>query len=391
MGFVCSVASKQSKYNRLHYWKRGAVSHSATGCSATPCGYSADMEDTQKVVTLHDVALQVGVHKSTVHRALRGDPRVEAGTAERIKAAAIKLGYDPDVNQAARRLSLRKSGRSEPTRLIALLFPVVFTRGPYFQRIFTSFMEELSLAHHDVLTRINDEHHLGLPSIVARGEADAVVTLNHSEHQAVIFAAMANLPTSLRRPIITLLNPQPGGWLVTSDMRLGGRQQMDHLLDLGHRRMISFSGMAYGSDERIAGCREALKARGLPPDRHLTITESDNRVEHSRRLAEVLDRALAKAPDATAILAPHDQAAQELMPLLAERGRAVPAKMSLVGFDDTDPILAADNQNILTTIAQPLEEIGREAARMAMNPGPAPRSVVLPVSLRVRGTTRSLT
>jgi LacI family transcriptional regulator len=348
------------------------------------------MEDTHKVVTLQDVARQVGVHKSTVHRALRGDPRVEEGTAERIRAAATKLGYDPDVNQAARRLSLRKSGRSEPTRLISLLYPVVFTRGAYFQRIYTSFVEELSLSHHDVLIRINDKDHLTLPSIVSRGEADAVVTLNHPEHLAVIFAAMANLPTSVRRPIISLLNPQPNGWLVNADMRLGGREQMHHVLDLGHRRIITFGRMAFGSDERVAGCREALKARGMNPQRHLTVADPDNRIPDVQRLAEVLDRALAQAPDATAILAPHDPAAQQLLPLLAERGRPVPERMSLVGFDDTDPILDAANQNILTSVAVPLEQIGREAARMAMNPGPAPRTVMLPVGIRLRGTTSAL-
>ena len=347
------------------------------------------MDDAQKVVTLQDVANLVGVHKSTVHRALRGDPRVEVGTTERVRAAAAQLGYDPDINQAARRLSLRKSGRSEPTRLIALLFPVVFTRGAYFQRLFTSFMETLSEAHYDVLTRVHDHAGLQLPPIVARGDADAVVTLTHPSELAMIRAAMDALPTSLRRPIVTLLNPLDGAWTVTADLRLGGRQEMDHLLDLGHRRIITIGNMAFRSEERVAGCREALAARGMDPDRHLVVEDTDKRiVDDHARVAMALDRLLARAPDATAMLAPQDQAAGMLMQMLAERGRPVPERMSLVGFDDTDPVFGAGNQNILTSVAMPLEQIGRESARLAMDPGPVPRTVVLPVGLRVRGTTR---
>lgn len=349
------------------------------------------MDDAQKVVTLQDVAELVGVHKSTVHRALRGDPRVEEGTAERIRAAAAQLGYDPDVNQAARRLSLRKSGRSEPTRLIALLFPVVFTHGSYFQRLFTSFIETLSRSHYDVLTRIHDKDGLQLPPIVTRGEVDAVVTLTHPAQLAEICTAMSALPTSLRRPIISMMHAMEGVWTVSPDIRLGGRMEMDHLLDLGHRRIITIGSMAYRSEERVAGCRDALLSRGLDPDRHLTVAETDIRISNlEQRLADVLDRLLAAAPDATAILAPHDPAAQSLVRMLAERGRPVPERMSLVGFDDTDPVAGPDGQNILTSVALPLEQIGREAALLAMDPGARPREITLPVGLRARGTTRPL-
>lgn len=348
------------------------------------------MDDAHKVVTLQDVADLVGVHKSTVHRALRGDPRVEASTTERVRAAAAQLGYDPDVNQAARRLSLRKSGRSEPTRLIALLFPVVFTHGSYFQRLFTSFIETLSESHYDVLTRIHDKDGLQLPPIVTRGEADAVVTLMHPGQLAEINTAMAALPTSLRRPIISMLHPMDGVWTVSPDVRLGGRMEMDHLLDLGHRRILTIGSMAFRSDERVAGCRDALLSRGMDPDRHLVVADTDLRVAGEARLADVLDRLLAAAPDATAILAPHDPAAQDLMRLLAERGRPVPERMSLVGFDDTDPVTGPGGQNLLTTVALPLEQIGCESARLAMDPGTRPRQLTLPVSLRVRGTTRPL-
>lgn len=341
-----------------------------------------------KVVTLQDVAELVGVHKSTVHRALRGDPRVDPGTAERIRATATRLGYDPDCNQAARRLSLLKSGRREPTKLIALLFPTVSTQSSYFQRMFMSFVETVSEAGCDVLVHVHSTTGVRLPPAVTRGDVDAVVTLTGVAEQLVIQAALAATPTVLRPPLVTLIDPIPGAWTVTADLRQGGRLAMEHLLDLGHRRIIS-SGKhtAFGCEERLAGCREALTSRGLDPDRHLTVVDADLQTPRSQRLSVMLDRQLSVAPDATAVLAAHDKEAQALLPLCAERGRPVPERMSLIGFDDTDPILGADHQNILTSIALPLEQIGREAAYMAMDPGDKPRRIMLPVGLRVRGTT----
>lgn len=347
------------------------------------------MSDAAKVITLQDIADVVGVHKSTVHRALRGDPRVEATTTARIREAATSLSYDPEANQGARRLSFRKTGRVEQTRLVAMLYPVVFTRGAYFQRMFVSFMETLGQARHDVLSGILDVRSLGrLPSPVLRGDVDAVVSLSHPDTLLALQAAIMAQPTGLQRPLVTLINPVPGAWTVTADLRQGGRLETEHLLELGHRRIITVGNCAFRSEERITGCREALTARGLDPDRHLTVLDAENTIaDPDLRISEVLDRLLAAAPDATAFLAPQDDFASKAVALLAERGRPVPEGMSLVGFDDTNAVPGPDGQNRLTTVALPLEQLGREAARLAMAPGDTPRTVVLPVGLRVRGTT----
>lgn len=347
------------------------------------------MPDDAKAITLQDIADVVGVHKSTVHRALRGDPRVEATTLARIREVASSLSYDPEANQGARRLSFRKTGRIEQTRLIAMLYPVVFTRGAYFRRMFVSFMEALGQARHDVLSGIINEASIGrLPSPVLRGDVDAVVSLSHPDTLRALQAVIMAQPTGLQRPLVTLINPVPGAWTVTADLRQGGRLETEHLLDLGHRRLITVGNCAFRSEERVAGCREVLAARGLDPDRHLTVLDADNTIgDQDRRLIEVLDRLLAAAPEATAFLAPQDDFATKAVALLAERGRPVPEAMSLVGFDDTDAVPGPDGQNRLTTIALPLEQLGREAAQLAMAPGDAPRTIVLPVGLRVRGTT----
>jgi DNA-binding LacI/PurR family transcriptional regulator len=342
-----------------------------------------------KSVTLQDIANEVGVHKSTVQRALHGDPRVEAGTIARINEVATRMGYDPEANHAARRLSLRKSGRGESTKLVALFFPLVSSRAPYFLRQFVGFMEVMSDAGYDVLTRILDR--MGdqrLPPAVMRGDVDAMVALADPEWLTRQQNLFANMP-AVRRPLITLINPVPGAWSATADFRQAGRMSIGHLLDLGHRRIISISNMSHQFAERVAGYRDELVARGLDPDRHLVALDCDNTIsDWTEKVADAIDRLLAACPDATAFLAPNDQLAGLAITLFAERNRPVPEAMSLVGFDDTDPVPGPDHQNILTTVAVPLEQIGRQAARLALSPGDGPRTVVLPTGLRVRGTTR---
>ncbi len=344
-----------------------------------------------KVVSLQDVADLVGVHKTTVHRALRGDPRVESGTTARICEAASKLGYDPDANQAAHRLALRKTGKTEPSQLVALFFPVVFSKSPYFLRQFVGFMEVLSDAGYDVLTRILDRMaDRRLPMAVSRGDVDAVVALADPDWLLKQQAILSGMQPSLRRPFITLINSTTGAWTVTADFRQGGRSSIAHLLDLGHRRIITISNMAHGSEERMRGYRDELAARGLDEARHLIAIDCDNAISDWReKVADALDRLIGAAPDATAFLAPNDQLAMVSIALFAERGRRVPEDMSLMGFDDTESNPGANHEGILSTIALPLEQIGREAARMALSPGDSPRTMVLPVGLRVRATTSS--
>jgi LacI family transcriptional regulator len=350
---------------------------------------AARSESSGKVISLQDIADVVGLHKSTVNRALAGDSRVAADTVARIRAVAEQLQYDPQSNQAARSLSLRKSGRTELNRTVAVFFSVTFSRSGYFHRQFAGLHEVMTEARTDVVIRVLERNPgLRLPGLVTRGEVDAVLAIDEPERLEQHAAALATLPDSTRRPFITLINPIPGAWNVTADFAAGGQQAMAHLLDLGHRRIITIDNMSYQHAARVAGNQAELRHRGLDPARHLIGMSSDKSVtEVTTRVAEVLDRLLAAAPDATAFLAPNDQAAGMAVEHFRRRGLDVPRDISVIGFDDTDAVLDANHDNLLTSVALPLEDIGREAARMALNPGPKPRQVVLPVSLHVRGST----
>ena len=136
----------------------------------------------------------------------------------------------------------------------------------------------------------------------------------------------------------------------------------EHLLALGHRRIATISGvLALGcSQERIAGYRAALEAAGLAIDPDL-IREGDFRYEAGyRETCELLD--LPEPP--TGIFTGNDMQAVGALNALRARGIPVPGGMSLVGFDDVE--IAALISPALTTVRQPLAQMGAFAAAMLL-------------------------
>ncbi|HEY3376279.1 MAG TPA: LacI family DNA-binding transcriptional regulator, partial [Armatimonadota bacterium] len=98
-----------------------------------------------KAVTLKDIAARCGVAVSTVSFALRNDPRVIPATAERIRAIATEMGYDPQYHDFARRLVGVRSGLETSNHVVALFFPSWQDRPPstYFLQLLTGVMSGL--------------------------------------------------------------------------------------------------------------------------------------------------------------------------------------------------------------------------------------------------------
>ncbi|MCK6487142.1 MAG: LacI family transcriptional regulator [Planctomycetes bacterium] len=318
--------------------------------------------------TMKDIAQQLGVHKSTVQRALAGDRRLEAATIARVQAAA---------------LSLRRSGRRPATRQVALFFPPRVFTSAYFMRLLSGVMDELSDHGQDLVTSfLVREQELRLPACVRRGEIDAALALGHPDSVAGLAAALAAVADGV--PLVSLVNPAAGA-AVVADVAAGAALAMERLLALGHRRLLAFEGLAHRDQARLTGWRRALAAHGLDPDRHLRVERVGAEPDG---LAAAFARACTALPGATAILAPNDPTAVALARLLTARGLAVPGDFSLVGFDDSDPLPDALGANRLTSLAVPLERLGREGARLALDlaAGGAPRTVVLPVEWRERAS-----
>ena len=346
-------------------------------------------------VTMKDIAHRCGIHHSTVQRALARSPEVNAETAERVLAVAAEMGYNPAHSEAARRLVSRRYGKTPLNQVIALYLPHNFARVTHFHRVFQGIVDITNAEQYDLLTIATDAQTASRPlsRIIQRGEVDG----------AIIFAFRAEVER-LRAddsfaglPIVMVMVPAPETSGVLIDDFGGGRAAADHLLTLGHRRILHFPEAAsYNQIQRAAGYQHACALHGLDAAACLIGYPPPYRpqMSHKARVAETLPIALAAHPDITAILLPNDDMLGAVMPELARLGRRVPEDISLVGFDDTDPLPNARGENILTTVALPLEEIGREAARLliARVSGrlTTDRVVTLPVSLVVRGSTREI-
>jgi DNA-binding LacI/PurR family transcriptional regulator len=151
-----------------------------------------------------------------------------------------------------------------------------------------------------------------------------------------------------------------GLWWVDADNRGGARRAVRHLLDSGRRRIGTVAGpadLAVGRD-RVAGWRDALRAgTGTAPAE--LVERGDFSVASGR---EGTRRLLSRVPDLDAVFAGSDLIALGALQSLREAGRRVPDDVALVGFDDIPA--AARSDPPLTTVVQPVEEIGRRMAAM---------------------------
>jgi LacI family transcriptional regulator len=178
---------------------------------------------------------------------------------------------------------------------------------------------------------------------------------------------------------------------ITPDDAAGVEQAIRHLADLGHRRIAHVGGPANTSTgvSRARAFRSAVRELGLDDDPSLLVT-TDSWSEGAG--AAGLRRLLDAEREFTAIFAGNDLIALGCYDVFRERGIDCPAEMSVVGFNDM-PFLDK-LQPPLTTVAIPHQEIGAEAARLLLDaiadPTRPARSVMLPLSLVVRGSTAAL-
>ena len=336
--------------------------------------------------TIVDLARHCGVSTSTVSLALRGDSRVIDATRERIVAAAGKLGYRP--NAAARSLVMHRYDSRAPSRLIALSLPLSFYRWRYFQDIMLGALEVADRDGYGLLTlthlTVNSPHHAqraALPTITQH-DVDGLITYGPATAPAVI--------TWLRkdegfgdRPIVSI-EARSGCSAILTDDEQGTYDAVRHLLDLGHRSLLLYiyDDTEPRSRRRRAGAYRALQERGLTPQEHCHTLELTGRwndpsdfaggvrrpppqADDERAQAQLL-RMVRDHPAITAIIAINDANALHAHIALEQAGIQVPHDISLIGFDDTDPLLDADGNNLLTTIRVPLTAVGAAAVELLL-------------------------
>jgi LacI family transcriptional regulator len=330
--------------------------------------------------TLRDVAEAAGVHAATASRALNPATRglVNADTARRVMRVAEQLGYRP--NPIARGLKTAKSGT------VGIVLPDL--TNPLFPPIVRGIEEILEPAGYSGLIVNTDND---------PGREQTLIEHLRSRQVEGLIVATARVEHPLMEQlhhdgvVMVMVNRRAGGVdvpSITPDDAAGVELAVRHLAELGHTRIAHVAGPQSTSTgtTRARAFRAVVRDLGLDDDPALVTTAAS---WSEGAGADGLRRLLDSGAEFTGIFAGNDLIALGCYDVFFERGIECPAQMSVVGFNDM-PFLDKLRPP-LTTIAIPHQQIGAEAARLLLDaigdPTRAVRSVSLPLSLVVRGST----
>jgi LacI family transcriptional regulator len=331
--------------------------------------------------SIREVAREAGVSITTVSHALSGKRPVSGTTRRRIQSAARRLGYRP--NQVAAAMI---TGR---TKTLGVLVPDI--ANPFFSGLVHAAEGAAAARGYTVVfstTELDPAAEERAVEVLHDKRVDALLYLGGTDRENRALGALGKAGT----PVVALDEALPSiprqASLVTVDNEEGGRLAARHLLSLGHTELGAITGPSGlpTARERLKGFTAAAGER-KPHRRRIRYAEAYT-IEGGRAAAHDL---VEREPEVTALFCANDLIALGALEAARTLGRNVPADLSLVGFDDI--FVAALVSPPLTTIRQPLERLGKEAADLAIDliegHATGPERRVLPVELVVRESTSS--
>lgn len=332
---------------------------------------------TSEEITIIDVANEAGVSYSTVSRVVNNKTYVNAETRQKVLQAMTRLGYQ--ANLQARSLA---GGRSN---VIGLL--VIDLTTQYMGEIIQGIDDVLAANQYELMlytTHRRKTKESAYVNMMTRGLADGLLIVLPREPEAYL--------ESLRQRdfpyvLIDQLGTDDADLSVVAANREGGYEATKHLINLGHRRIGIVTGWMdmISARQRLEGYEAALADYGIPYDPDLVYVGDFSQPGGFNGASYFLEMA---APP-TAVFASNDILAMGVYDAARMYGLNIPGRLSVVGFDDIP--LAAVSSPKLTTVRQPLQEMGRVATQLLLDlinaPEEKPRSIVLPTELILREST----
>lgn len=331
--------------------------------------------------TLDDIAQEVGVHPSTVSRAL--NPRkaflVNPATRVKVEEVARSLGYRPDL--VARGL---QSGKTATVGMIVADLGNTFVT-PIIHRLSTALEMEGVMP---IIAETQDDHDRFsriLDHTISRRVDAVVTTATRAGDREILESAGKVVPVVIAaRPLAGTSLPQ-----VTHNDRAGAELVVEHLADLGHQRVGQLRGPLdiANFSERAIGFTDTCHRLGLKEIVTEVTGERPIFKEGQRVMRALLDDS-DQIP--TAVFAHNDLMALGALDVLREAGLAVPNDVSLVGYNDLPAMDLVDPP--LTTVRYPSRQIGQAAGELILEvlAGEEPENVQLDARLVVRGSTKKV-
>ncbi len=327
--------------------------------------------------TIQDVARHAGVSRQTVSRVLNNKGEVRPETRERVLAAIEELNYRPNA--------VARSMVSGHTCTLGCISPSLtdFT----FASIIEGAQAEARRLGYFILTG----------SAPTEGEVESLLEefLHRQVDGLMVFNPYADGRSRYLLPLIengtpvVYLGNTPRGEPVSSvrcDDRDGGFQATRYLLELGHAAIATITGPPNEEcvGDRLNGYRRALEENGLSVDNRRVVSGDWSALSGYRATRSLLEAGVTF----TAVFAQNDQMAIGTIRALREAGLQVPRDVSVIGFDDIP--LASYFDPPLTTLRQPMTELGEQAARLLITairePNSLPKRLLLPARIVERAS-----
>ncbi|MFO1466257.1 MAG: LacI family DNA-binding transcriptional regulator [Steroidobacteraceae bacterium] len=332
----------------------------------------------RSMTTIHDVAARADVSTATVSRVLSNPEVVSTGTRRRVLKAIAELNYSP--NAAA------KSLRTFTTKKLLVTVPDI--SNPFFSLIIRGIEEAAGRDGYSVV--LGDARHEPAleeryGQMLLRREVDGLIFLGHSLSRSSREFMKQHRG---RAPIVNGCEYTPGLGVPSAhvDNTAAASEAMEHLFGLGHRHVGIITGPLASplSRDRLRGAMNSARKHGA--SRQAVVVNGDFSIESGIAGAA---RLLAQDPQPTAIFCFNDEMAIGVLDYARRTGLTVPSDLSVVGFDDIR--FARYLSPALTTISQPMLDIGRETVRLLLGilqgKLAKPVSVTLPHKLEIRAST----
>lgn len=334
------------------------------------------------MITIYDIAEKAGVSAMTVSRVINNTGRISEATRKRVKKVMEELHYIP--NSMARSLVLQK------TKILSLLITDI--TNPFYTTLARGAEDAALRAGYRLLFANSDEDYAkekGYVDMMLSTRVDGVLFAPTGDH------SLENLLQLKKHniPFVVLDREIPGieADLVLGDSKEGARNLVEHLIELGHRRIAMINGSPDVSTARLryTGYREAHLLGGLAVEDSLVIHRNFRDFQDE----SALDALIHHEHPPTAIFAANNMLAIGAIQALRKRGLQVPIDLSVVCFDDfghTDVL-----NPFLTVASQPAYQFGALGMQLLIEriEGEATqehRKIILPSELLIRSSTQAL-
>lgn len=316
-----------------------------------------DTKQPRRYSSLKELAQHLGLSQTTVSRVVNQSPgylRIAADTRERVMAAAAQMNYKPNA--------LARGLRSKRSQIVSVIVPEI--SDGYSTSVLSGIEDSLLLGgyfYFVVSHRHRPELLRDYPSLLLSRAVEGIIAVDTPIEE--------DLPV----PVVSVSGHHRHGSMVNIELdhTLAAHYALEHLKKLGHTQIAFIKGQNFSSDTQVRwrAITKVAAELGIKVNPRLTVQLEETGIGiEPGRVATV--KLLERGETFSAIFAFNDHSAIGAVMALREAGIDVPSQVSVIGFDDIPS--AATNNPALTTVRQPLQEMGRVAAstllQMLRNP-----------------------